>query len=197
MAAKKRTATPKKKAATPKKETATPKKKAATPKKSAAPKATATKSAFPHVPAEWSETTSMEHWLPSKEARAEIAALLKAAVKLPRPKQFASWKRTTRLLPPELREILGDNAPGWGSVASPEVADVAMALIRHAAQPGADVARVYAELERILPDVPMVCLNGVVDGKSYMAATAAIDRIARIAPDNPHLSKLQIFLISS
>jgi hypothetical protein len=56
------------------------------------------------------------------------------------------------------------------------------------------VERVARELGRILPDVPMVSLNGVVDGESFMAATAAIDRVAA---NDRHLGELQIFLSSS
>ena len=51
-----------------------------------------------------------------------------------------------------------------------------MALIVHAGTRGADLARVHRELERILPDLPMVSLNGMVDGKRYIDAVAAIER---------------------
>jgi hypothetical protein len=84
------------------------------------------------------------------------------------------------------------NAPRWGNVASREVAEVAMALIRHAAQPGADVERVERELARILPDVPMVCLDGVVDGRAYVEATIALDRLG-----DPRLGSLQSYLSAS
>ncbi len=84
-----------------------------------------------------------------------------------------------KLLPAELASLLGNNAPGWGAIASHEVADVAMALIRHASeQPGADLERVEQELERILPDVPMVSLQGVVDARAFLEAVQAVSRVA-------------------
>lgn len=132
--------------------------------------------AFPRVPAKWTTTTSEEHWIPSRETREEIAALLKSAVKQPAAKRRATWAKAAKLLPKELRAIVGNNSPGWGATASREVADVAMALIVHGSERGADLARVQRELERILPDLPMVSLSGMVDGKRYIDAVAAIER---------------------
>ena len=131
---------------------------------------------FPRVPPKWTTSSSEEHWVTSRETRDEIAALLKAAVKQPAAKRRATWAKAAKLLPKQLREIVGDNSPGWGAVASREVADVAMALIVHADERGADLARVQRELERILPDLPMVSLNGMVEGKRYRDAVAAIER---------------------
>jgi hypothetical protein len=133
---------------------------------------------FPRVPPKWTKTSSEEHWVPSRETREEIATILKSAVKQPTAKRRATFAKAAKLLPRELREILGNNSPGWGSVASREVADVAMALIIHAGERGADLAHVHRELERILPDLPMVSLNGMVEGKRYIAAVAAIERSA-------------------
>jgi hypothetical protein len=131
---------------------------------------------FPRVPPKWTTTTSEEHWVPSRETRDEIAALLKSAAKQPTAKRRATWAKAAELLPKELRAILGNNSPGWGRIASREIADVAMALIVHASERGADLARVHRELERILPDLPMVSLSGMVDGKRYIDAVAAIER---------------------
>jgi hypothetical protein len=132
------------------------------------------KKTFPEAPPEWTTQTSEEHWVPSAETRAEIARLLKAAVKQPAAKRRATWAKAAKLLPPELRALTGDNAPAWGLVASHEVAAVAMKLIRYAGQEGADHARTQRELERILPDLPMISLCGVVDGQGYLDAVSAI-----------------------
>ncbi len=131
---------------------------------------------FPRVPAKWTTSTSEEHWIPSLETREEIARLLKSAVKQPTAKRRATWAKAAKLLPNELRAILHANSPGWSAIASREVADVAMELIAHAGTRAADLARVRRELERILPDLPMVSLNGMVDGKRYIDAVSAIER---------------------
>ncbi len=114
--------------------------------------------------------------MPSLETRTEIARLLASAVKQPRAKQLATWAKAAKLLPKELQAIVGKNSPGWGLIASREVAAVAMELVEYASTKGADYERVERELNRILPDLPMISLSGIVKGKRYIDALARIDR---------------------
>jgi hypothetical protein len=183
MAAKKKKTSAKKKTAANTslalvEETAKPAKKASA-KRGPAKTAPSRGVAFPHVPPDWTTKTSNEHWVPSAETRAEIARLLKAARKDERSKQKATFAKVARMLPKPLMAILGDNSPRWEEVASAEVAAVAMALLRYTTRPDADVDRALGELERILPEVPLVSLNGMVDGPTFVALTTEIDRVAR------------------
>jgi hypothetical protein len=133
--------------------------------------------AKPLAPLDWDDSISFRHWFPDEAVQAKVRAGLLAAWK----KKTTSARRKAlvslaTLFPPALLELIqADVAAGVNSVddiPSPHVTKLATKLIASAAKAtaAADVEAIEATLNRILPNLPGLCLPFVVGFEDYMAA---------------------------
>jgi hypothetical protein len=133
------------------------------------------------APEDWNAETSLEHWFPDPATLAEVRARAKAAARTKMPaQQKKAWAQVAALFPPALARVIGDTPWRWGSVPSPRVAEEAMRLIAAAPSVGtvAEVRAIEADLERILPEVPALCLSDIVGQAAYLRAYDAVDTAA-------------------
>jgi len=136
-----------------------------------------TAGAAPRVPADWDEDTSLRHWFPDEKVRAELTARAKAAARAKGPAQTKkSWAAVAALFPRALGRLIGDCPWRFGAVPSPEVAEMAMRLLEQAAKAKTtvEVEEISNLLNRILPELPALCLPEVVGDEAY---SRALDRL--------------------
>jgi hypothetical protein len=152
-----------------------------TAKKRAAKTTSKAKPARPGVPGDWDDDTSVVHWFPDEEVRAQVRTLAKQAAAAPKPKQAKAWKDLARLFPPGLAQWIKASPWRWGNTVSPEVAEVAIDLIAYAAEAGdSEVDEVIESIERILPDSPGACMLDEIGGPR--AFEDAVEKVrARLA----------------
>jgi hypothetical protein len=139
-----------------------------------------------HAPADWDQETSLRHWFPDAATRAELTALGKEAARAKTEAQKKkAWAQVAALFPPALARLIGRSPWRWGTIPSPEVAAEAMRLITAApAGTAGEIKAIEGELERILPELPALCLPDVVGNDAYTRAGKAIDAALRAEGDS-------------
>jgi hypothetical protein len=131
-----------------------------------------------HAPLDWDQETSLRHWFPDAATRAELTALGKAAARAKTEAQKKkAWALVAALFPSALARLIGRSPWRWCTIPSPDVAAEAMRLLAAAPHAGTagEVEAIERELERILPELPAVCLPEVVGNEAYSRAWEAIN----------------------